>query len=107
MKATTNASGMPTIRATARRSPPVSRAAERRRRRRLDRTAAAIASADEDRLLLLLQALGEPVDVAGLADELLQRRDHHGRREVGPGVAVQELGDAPRVGDQLRCLLLH
>ena len=27
------------------------------------------------------------------SDELLERRDHHGGREVGPGVAVEELGD--------------
>ena len=30
---------------------------------------------------------------SGSADELLQRRDHHGRGEVGAGVAVEELRD--------------
>src|SRR6059058_4633792 len=53
----------------------------------------AVISGREDRLLLALYALRGPVDVLGVLDELLQRRDHHRRREVGAGVAVEELGD--------------
>src|SRR3712207_7606523 len=47
----------------------------------------------EDRLLLLLEARGHAVDVIGLAEEVLDRRDHDRGGEVGVGVAVEELGD--------------
>src|SRR6185503_9682698 len=61
----------------------------------------------EDRLLLALDALGEPVDVVGSLDELLQRRDHHRRREVGARVAVEELRDLLGAADELHGLLLQ
>src|SRR4051812_1451118 len=55
-----------------------------------------VSSTTEDRFLLLLDALGEPVDVVGILQEGLQRRDHDGRGEVGVGVTVQELRDVCR-----------
>ena len=43
----------------------------------------------------------------GVLDEALQRRDHHGRREVGAGVAVEELRDVLRRPDEFGRLLLQ
>src|SRR3954463_6514825 len=45
-------------------------------------------SRSEDRDLLLLDAAAEPIDVVGIVEERLDRRDHDGRREVGSRVAV-------------------
>ena len=75
------------------------------RDRRCSRPAAG--SAAEDRHLLLLDALQERVDVVGRLEELLQRRDDHGGREVRPGVAVEELRDVLRLAHQLGRLLLQ
>src|SRR5579859_2473484 len=49
--------------------------------------------ADENRLLLVFDGLQQSVDVVGFVDELLERRDHHSRREVRPRIPIQELGD--------------
>src|SRR5918992_3494379 len=64
-------------------------------------------SGGEDRLLLALQALGQPVDVVRVLDEGLEAGDHDRRGEVGPGVAVQELGDRLGRADELGRLLLQ
>src|SRR3954447_6487174 len=67
----------------------------------------AVISGREDRLLLALDALGEPVDVVRRLDELLERRDHHRRREVRSGVAVEELRDLLGAAHELDRLLLQ
>src|SRR6476469_67594 len=66
-----------------------------------------ITSATEDRALLLLDVVEQGVDVVGVLDELLQRRDHHGGGEVGTGVAVEELRDRLGAAHELRGLLLQ
>src|SRR3954454_6890666 len=113
-KPPTTSIGTPTMRPTVTRSRVPRRTARRRCRRaptasRVGATSTAIAprSRLEDRLLLLLDALHEAVHVARVADELLQRRDHDGGREVRPRVAVEELRDVLRRRDQLRGLLLQ
>src|SRR5438128_4205421 len=114
----TTSSGTPTMTATVTRSPVERRTARFRRRAppapTLGAMSIAIASRSnvtgsrsEDRLLLLLDALHEAVDVVRVVQELLQRRDHHGRREVGPRVAVHVLRDVLRARDELRGLLLQ
>src|SRR3954454_14958620 len=113
----TTTTGIATMRATAIRSPVERRTARALRRAppvlALDATSTAIAgptiraSTREDGLLLLFDALDQAVDVVGLVQELLQRRDHHRRREVGPRVAVHVLRDVLRARDQLRRLLLQ
>src|SRR5262245_53094655 len=64
-------------------------------------------SATEDRALLLLDVLQDAVDVIGILDEVLQRRDHHRGGEVGAGVAVEELRDRLRAADEVGGLLLQ
>src|SRR5215216_7428162 len=64
-------------------------------------------SGGEDGLLLALQALGQPVDVVGVLEEGLDAGEHHRGREVGAGVAVQELGDRLGRADELDRLLLQ
>src|SRR5829696_1781853 len=64
-------------------------------------------SGGEDRLLLALQALGQPVHVVGVLEEGLDAGEHHRGGEVGPGVAVQELGDRLGRADELDRLLLE
>src|SRR5262249_7744593 len=59
-----------------------------------------------DRLGLCVDVVQQPVDVAGLVDELLERRDRHGGGEGRVGVPVEELGDLLRGADELRRLLL-
>src|SRR3954453_21660823 len=113
----TTTTGIATMRATAIRSPFERRTARALRRAppvlALDATSTAIAgptiraSTREDGLLLLFDALDQAVDVVGLVQELLQRRDHDRRREVGPRVAVHVLRDVLRAGDQRRGLLLQ
>src|SRR5947208_7247792 len=114
----TTSSGTPAMIVTVTRSHPERRTARLLRRAPPVPTLAAmsiaiasrprlLASRSEDRLLLLLDALRQPVDVRGLVQELLQCRNHHGRREVGPRVAVHVLRDVLRVRDQLRRLLLQ
>src|SRR5262245_16668807 len=63
-------------------------------------------SRSEDRHLLLLDAAHKRVHVVGLVEELLERRDHHRRREVRPRVAVEVLRDVCRLRDQCGRLLL-
>src|SRR4051812_7344334 len=64
-------------------------------------------SGTEDALLLGLDAGGETVDVLGVLDERLDRRDHDGRGEVRTGVAVHELRDRLGGLDELERLLLE
>src|SRR3954452_10310507 len=63
-------------------------------------------ASDEDRLGLLLQRLAGGLAVL-VVDELLQGVLHHGGGEVRPGVAVEELRDVRRVGDDLGRVLLQ
>src|SRR6266508_4015151 len=70
--------GIPTIRV----STSLSRRVSRRRRRRVAPAGSALrttatTSAREDRPLLFLDLVGQAADVLGVADEALQRRDHH------------------------------
>ncbi len=51
--------------------------------------------------------LHEPVDVARVVEERLERRDHHRGGEVGPRVAVHVLRDVLGRRDQRRLLLLQ
>src|SRR6266511_2767575 len=115
---TTITVGMITIRARKIRSVPVTRT-RLPRRRGAAASAGAVGtvgrsligaspvSGGEDRLLLALQALGQPVDVVGVLEEGLDAGQHHRGREVGPGVAVQELGDRLGRADELDRLLLQ
>src|SRR5215217_5234654 len=64
-------------------------------------------SGGEDGLLLALQALGQPVHVVGVLEEGLDAGEHDRGGEVGPGVAVQELGDRLGRADELHRLLLE
>src|SRR5215207_3440178 len=66
-----------------------------------------LASGREDALLLLLDLVDEAVDVLGVLDELLEGREHHGRREVRAGVPVEELGDRLRGLHEFDRLLLE
>src|SRR5688572_20310484 len=107
---TTTSVGTATMSATISRSVPVSARTRCDRRGRCLRAAPAsrtVTSATEDRFLLVLDLLGQAVDVVGVLEELLQRRDHHGRREVRPGVPVEELRDRLGVAHQFRALLLQ
>src|SRR5829696_3990813 len=122
--ATTRTVGTITIRARKIRSVPVTRTRLPRRRRGAAASAGAAGttgrsligaslvqvprgSGGEDGLLLALQALGQPVDVVGVLEEGLDAGEHHRGGEVGPGVAVQELGDRLGRADELDRLLLE
>src|SRR3954452_7594255 len=61
----------------------------------------------EDRPLLRLDVLEDAVDVVGVTDELLDRRDHYILREVRAGVAVHELRDVLGAAAHLDGLLLQ
>src|SRR6478672_11397323 len=74
---------------------------------RLLAMAARLPSGTEDALLLGLDAREETVDVLGVLDEALDRRDHHRRGEVGARVAVHELRDRLGRLDVLQRLLLQ
>src|SRR5215211_1596790 len=116
---TTRTVGMITIRARKIRSVPVTRTRLPGRRRGAAASAGAAGttgrsligaspgSGGEDGLLLALQALGQPVDVVGVLEEGLDAGEHHRGGEVGPGVAVQELGDRLGRADELDRLLLQ
>src|SRR5262245_24061077 len=62
-------------------------------------------SGGEDGLLLALQALRQAVDVVRVLEEGLDAGEHDRGGEVGPGVAVQELGDRLGRADELDRLL--
>src|SRR4029453_6934203 len=117
---TTRTVGTITIRARKIRSVPVTRTRLPGRRRGAAASAGAAgttgrsligasppASGGEGGLLLALQALGQPVDVVGVLEEGLDAGEHHRGGEVGPGVAVQELGDRLGRADELAPLLLE
>src|SRR3989440_10293221 len=63
----------------------------------------------EDALLLIFDAGAERVNVgrAVLVDEALERLDHHGLREVRPGVPVEVLRDVLGVGGEFHRGLLQ
>src|SRR5262249_7817705 len=114
--------GMPSSRLSVRMSREVSRRKRRRGRRPPDRGGVVRGAAGstwvagivttilsirrEDGLLLRLDVLGDGVDVLGVVEIRLDRRDHDGRREVGPGIAVHELRNVLCAGDEIDGLLL-
>src|SRR5688572_22060280 len=99
MKARSMATATPSRPATIAMSLPARRRERRPRRPRAGGVAGASelarsgiatgrSSAGEDGLLLILDILHQAVDVVGVVDEALQRRDHHRAREVRSRVAV-------------------